>query len=63
MAEEEKNIAQKTGDVAKSATQAVVDNPGHSIVGALVGTVLIPIPVVGTVAGAYIGGWFGEKNK
>jgi len=61
--EEDKNIAEKAGDGAKTATQAVVDNPGHSVVGAVVGTVLIPIPVVGTVVGAYIGGWIGEKNS
>jgi phage tail tape-measure protein len=44
------------------ANKAVVNNPGHSVTGAVIGTVLIPIPIVGTVVGAYIGGWIGKKN-
>ena len=63
MADENKGVADKAYDGVKEGTKAVVDNPGHSVVGALLGTVLIPIPVVGTVAGAYIGGWIGKKNN
>lgn len=63
MTEPKKGVANRAYDGVKTGTKAVVDNPGHSVVGALLGTVLIPIPVVGTVAGAYIGGWIGKKNN
>jgi phage tail tape-measure protein len=46
----------------RKANRAVINNPGHSVTGAIVGTILIPIPVVGTVVGAYVGGWIGMKN-
>lgn len=60
---EEKGVVGKTVGAAKSATNAVVENPGHAVVGAVLGTVFIPIPVVGTAVGAYLGGWIGKKNN
>jgi hypothetical protein len=42
--------------------KAVVNNPGHSIVGAVIGQIVIPVPLLGAAIGAAAGGWFAEKN-
>ena len=54
-----KKLVTETWDTIK-------ENPGHSVTGAVIGTFLLPIPIVGTAVGAAIGGWFGkgrEKDK
>jgi len=43
--------------------QNVIDHPAHATVGAVIGTFLIPIPIVGTLIGAGIGGWWGKKKS
>jgi len=59
---EEKKDGWKPGDGVKAVAGAVKENPGHAVVGAIVGQVLIPIPVVGALIGAGVGGWIGKKN-
>lgn len=57
-----RKAADKTVSASKEAVNAVIDNPGHAVLGAVIGTFLIPIPVLGTAVGAVVGGWVGEKN-
>lgn len=61
MADEKKGW--KPGDGAKAVWGAVKDNPGHAVVGAVVGQIVIPIPGLGAAIGAGIGGWIGKKNN
>ena len=60
MAEEKKGW--KPGDGVKAAWEACKDNPGHSVIGGLIGQIVIPIPGVGFGIGAVLGGWVGKKN-
>lgn len=64
MAEEVKTEEKgwRPGDGAKAVGRAMRDNPGHAIGGAIVGQILIPIPVVGAVAGAALTSWWAKKN-
>lgn len=52
----------KPGDGVKAVGTAIKDNPGHAVVGAVIGQVLIPIPLVGAAIGAAVGGWIGKRN-
>ena len=52
-----KKLSEITGFVVK--TGATV---GTSIVGALIGQTLIPIPVVGALVGTVVGGLMGERG-
>lgn len=52
----------KPGDGVKASWGAMKDNPGHAVGGAIIGQILIPIPVVGAVAGAAITSWWAKKN-
>lgn len=52
----------KPGDGAKAVGSAVKNNPGHAVGGAIIGQILIPIPVVGALIGGGIGAWIGKKN-
>jgi len=63
MAEEAKKEGWKPGDGVKAVGKAIKDNPGHAVVGAVVGQILIPIPGVGLAIGAAVGGWIGKKNN
>ena len=71
---DEKGIVGKTVDVGKvaavkakdgtvSVLSAMKDNPGHAVAGAVIGQLLIPIPIVGFAIGGVIGGWIGKKNR
>jgi phage tail tape-measure protein len=57
-----KDESWKPGDGAKAVGQAIKDNPGHAVVGAILGQVLIPIPIVGAGIGAGVAAWIGKKN-
>ena len=58
----EKEEGWKPGDGAKAVGQAIKDNPGHAIGGAIIGQILIPIPVVGAGIGAGLAAWWSKKN-
>jgi hypothetical protein len=60
--EEKKPEGWKPGDGAKAVGKAMRDNPGHAVGGAIVGQILIPIPVVGAVIGASVTSWWAKKN-
>ena len=52
----------KPGDGAKAVGKAIKDNPGHAVIGAVIGQILIPIPVVGAGIGAGVSAWIAKKN-
>jgi phage tail tape-measure protein len=52
----------RPGDGAKASWEAAKNNPGHAVVGGVIGQILIPIPVVGFVVGGAIGSWIAKKN-
>lgn len=62
MTEEAKPEGWKPGDGAKAIGTAIKDNPGHAIGGAIVGQILIPIPIVGAGIGASLAAWYAKKN-
>lgn len=62
MTDEAKKEGWKPGDGAKAVGSAMRDNPGHALGGAVVGQILIPIPVVGAVIGAAAFSWYAKKN-
>ena len=40
----------------------IVNNPGHAVVGALIGQLVFPLPIVGAALGAVIGAHIGAKE-
>ena len=56
------DINTKMGQIGKMAlgTGSLV---GTSVTGAIVGEILIPIPILGAVVGGLIGGYFGVKSN
>jgi hypothetical protein len=61
-APEKKDDSWRPGDGAKAVGKAIKDNPGHAVGGAILGQILIPIPVVGAVIGAAGLAWWSKKN-
>ena len=64
---EKPGIVKKAVDGTKNAAESnwdmVKEHPGGAVTGAVVGTVLIPIPVVGTVVGGWLGAYISKKNS
>lgn len=58
----EKDKGWRPGDGAKAVGTAMKDNPGHAVGGAIIGQILIPIPIVGAVIGAVGLSWWAKKN-
>lgn len=50
-------------DDVHPVVKAVLDHPGHAVVGAILGQVFIPIPIVGGLVGAAVGGWIGKQRS